>query len=896
MPPIAAAISDGISLGIAVCGTTADTHWGGCNIYASVDGGDTYGWLGMVAANGPARYGTLSGSLAAVADPDTSSILGVTLGNTNLQLSTTVTDADADACQTLILVGAGATAEVMSYGQGILTSPGNYNLSYLRRGLYGSQPELQAEGALFVRLDSSIFQIAFDPGMAGQEIFFKFSSFNTVGRNPQDLSDVEAYPYTIPAALSVSGGNAWTVQGANVGVSADGRTVYKSGGAAAWDSAAYAPQPFLDGAFISFTAAGSLATYQMIGFSTAPTSGPNYSALRLAIYLAAGTLSAYQTVGGVISSLGNFGTYALGNTFEMRYDGVTIRCFKNGALFYAQRAPGLAVTPMICLDSPTAVVAAISYGPVSAVNAPTGSLLNTYPWVIGSSGSQGNYIDSVAAGNPASAIVQAGKASAPQGPYGTSEAIWRSQGTVFGANGGWDDSGDLYGIDPTKTYRSLVWVLWNGTGAGTPFFWHGCDPNYTNNLNGTKNTTPYFSQAVPLGTFAPGKWYLAVGFIHGAGYSGQSSGQSGIYDPLSGGLVVAGNDFVNIAGAPYQRQRVYHTADTSAAGLLYFAKPRFEEVNGNEPTLQALMAPASAIQGFVATGTAAITGTTVSKQGGSANWDSCVYSVNGYQIEHIAAKPIVNHYAMLGFSASPSNSSSYTNGNYLWYNANGTWWIYESGVAIASYGPVAASDLVEILNTGTAIEYLLNKVLIRTVSLAAPFSLYAFMPLYDSGAGWNLLDFGPTDVTGVIDTSGLGDNAATNIYIGSLAISGGSVGVPPGYNNGSLVNGPTSPPEDCTVIVTTTIVTGQLSGTLGLSVAANYNDDANTPGSFQVGPVIPLTLNALPYTLQWEFTHSGANAALPWEAGYTIYNSSGGSLSYLEGVGNWVTQVEFIRK
>lgn len=762
MPPVAAAISDGITVGIAVAGQTSEAFWGGCNIYASVDGGNTYGWIGIVASNGPARYGALTANFPQVADPDTSSTLSVALANTTLQLSTAVTHADADDLQTLILVGSGGTAEVMSYGGGTLVSAGNYNLSYFRRGLYGSQPEAQTSGAQFVRLDSSIFQIAFDPGMAGQEIYFKFCSFNSVGRAPEELSAVTAYSYTIPAALPVSGINAWTVQGSNVGVNSTGTQIYKSGGASAWDSAAYSPQPFLNGCFIAWMAAGAAAAIQMAGLSTNPSSTASDTSLDLGLETNNGSIYIYQ-FGTAVNGGASFGSYALGDTFEVRYDGVTARFFRNGALLLGIRAAGLKLYPKVCLYSPTSVVSGLSYGPASAVNQPTGSLLNTYPWIIGTTGSQGNFSDVAGSGNPVSQIVQAGKGSAPLGPYGTSEAIWETQGTISAVNGGWSNNGDLYGIDPTKTYRSVVWIYWNGSGTGTPAFYHGCDTTYTDNLNGTPNTNPYFTNGLSLSaSLSPGKWYLAVGIIHGAGYNGAASGLSGVYDPATGTLVAAGTDFVNIAGALYQTQRLFQYADTSSAGIVYFAKPRFEEVNGNEPTLQALMAPASALQGFVSTNKAVVTGTTVLKQGGAAAWDSCVYSVNGYISGHIAAKPIGTLHAMMGFSTNPALSSSYTNGNYCWYNQAGTWAIYEGGGGVGTYGAIAATDLVEITYDGSTITYLLNKVSMRTVSISG-LSIYAFLPLNDPGSGWNLVDFGATDVSGVIDTSQLGNNAASQI-------------------------------------------------------------------------------------------------------------------------------------
>jgi hypothetical protein len=821
MPPVAAAISDGITIGIAVSAPTSGTFWGGCNVYASVDGGSTYGYVGVIGfANGEARYGTLTAPIAALADPDTTSTLAVALWNTSLQLSTTVTPADADDCQTLILVGSGATAEVMSYGNGALVSAGNYDLSYLRRGLYGSQPQAQASGALFVRLDSSIFQIALDPGSAGQQIFFKFCSFNTVGRNLQELSAVTGYPYTIPAALPVSGGNMWTVQGTNVGVNANGTQIYKSGGVNAWDSAAYSPQPFLNGCFITWTAAGSLAASQMIGLSYNPAVVASYTTLNFGLELNAGALDIYESGVQIIGpgTGGSFGAYAIGDTFEVRYDGVTVRYFQNGALLRATRAAGLKFSPKVCLYSATSVVGALSYGPSSAVNQPTGSLINTYSWIIGTPGSQGNFIDESAPGLP-SRIVLAGSGSAPLGPYGNSEAIWQGQAsTDSNPSGGWENRGDLYGYDPTKTYRSIAWFQWNGFG-NTAHLYFGCDPATTNNLNGTNNLNPYFVGGLAFsGNLSPGKWYLAVGFIHGAGYPGADSGLSGVYDPVSGNQVYVGTDYVSIAGAPYQMHRAFNFYDGSdSRSIVWIAKPRFEEVNGNEPTLQAIMAPASALQGFVSTGEAVMTGTTVSKLSGPSAWDSCAYSVNGYDVCHIAGKPIAGHFEMLGLSSHPARGSSYTNGDYLWYYGNGTWYIFESGVDIGSYGPALATDLVEVLCDGTNINYLLNKVVMRTVAAAA-LPLYAFMPLEDVGGGWNSVDFGPTGITGVIDTTGLGANAATNtsqVTISAVSVPNSSIGV-----NTAIAQVTVGPfPVACTVVIT---ASGQWTGDPTVSESVNF--------------------------------------------------------------------------
>src|SRR6185437_9407698 len=97
MPPMAASLSNGITIGIAVCGSSGSAFWGGANVYISIDGGSSYDRVGVIAS--PARYGTIGSSITAVADPDTTTTLPIVLANTNLQLSTSVTHAEADENQ-----------------------------------------------------------------------------------------------------------------------------------------------------------------------------------------------------------------------------------------------------------------------------------------------------------------------------------------------------------------------------------------------------------------------------------------------------------------------------------------------------------------------------------------------------------------------------------------------------------------------------------------------------------------------------------------------------------------------------------------------------------------------------------------------------------------------------
>lgn len=839
MPAIPASLGEGVTIGIAAGGPSSSTNWGGCLVQLSIDGGATYALVGYIGGDQAARYGTLTANLGAVADPDTTSTLGVLLTNTNQQLSTAVTHADADANQTLIWVqgNTAGSAEVMSYGAASLVSAGQYNLSYLRRNLYGSQNEASSTGKTWVRLDGSIFQISLDPGMAGETVHFKFQSFNIYGHALEDISDVPAYAYTVPTALAVSG----TIFLVPIGPCAvDGYSIYKiASSSAAWNSFAYSPQAFANGCFVSVRVAD--VNHEFVGLATNPTNTTlisGYPPLDYAIYLQNGTIVIVEA--GIASA--GLGTYAVGDSVEVRYDGVTIRYFHNGSLIHATRAAAKTLCPEVVLYEGGAVMSGVQYGPATSTSQASGNWLTNYAWVVGASGTQGNFVDNYDGVNEDSSIVMSGASGAPLGPYGTSEALWKTVGAGANANGGWDNSGDLYGIDSSKTYRSVVWFYWNG--VGLPSFYHGADwsgSRYTCAV-GTQTVVnnPYFSGG-PLSGAAPNKWYLSVGILHGSGYTGASSGLSGIYDPETGENVSAGADYNILAGAAWQMQRVYQFYANNPASVIYFAKPRFEEMNGDEPSIATLLSPAGALayadnldevpdgttysktlaafvaagipfvfQGaysgsttykkgnevssggnyylyinatpssgnappnptywqlissnqFVATGNAVVNGATVGKVGGATAYDSSIYSVVGYSTVHISAKSNTTLSSMLGLSTNPSANPSYVNGNYMFTNG-GVWGIYESGTLIGNFGTSALSDIVEITYDGSTVTYLINKVVVRTVSVTG-LTLYAFGSFFAPGSGWNSIDFGPTTNLAVLDTGQLGDDAATEVYV-----------------------------------------------------------------------------------------------------------------------------------
>jgi hypothetical protein len=80
-----------------------------------------------------------------------------------------------------------------------LVGPGQYALSILNRGMYGSPITAHNAGAQFARIDSALFRLPFTQDRIGQKLLLKFSSVNLYNAAPQSLSDpsVVEYSYVI---------------------------------------------------------------------------------------------------------------------------------------------------------------------------------------------------------------------------------------------------------------------------------------------------------------------------------------------------------------------------------------------------------------------------------------------------------------------------------------------------------------------------------------------------------------------------------------------------------------------------------------------------------------------------------------------------------------------------
>jgi hypothetical protein len=188
-------------------------YWGGAQVFVSFDG-TAYVSIGTLI--GPARQGVLTASLASHADPDTADTLSVDLTESAGVLNP-VTHADADAFRSLAYLSAPASGvvlptlgELIAYGAVSATGTYTDNLTYLRRGLYGTAPAAHSTNDLFTRIDlqanaTTLLKYELPTSYIGGTIYLKFVSFNIYGQAAQDISTVTAYTYAPTGAGYGSG-------------------------------------------------------------------------------------------------------------------------------------------------------------------------------------------------------------------------------------------------------------------------------------------------------------------------------------------------------------------------------------------------------------------------------------------------------------------------------------------------------------------------------------------------------------------------------------------------------------------------------------------------------------------------------------------------------------------
>src|SRR5438128_4671130 len=179
---------------------TGGINWGGCQIWLSLDG-TTYAYAGTIYRGG--RQGVLTAALPSHADPDAANTLSVDLSQSQGQLLSGSL-ADADSFVTLSY----CDGELVAFATATLTSAFHYNLTYLRRGVYGTPVGAHSAGASFARFgpnDPSLFKYIYPASFIGQTIHVKLPSFNIFGQALQGLAGLTPTSYSLTGDGAIQG-------------------------------------------------------------------------------------------------------------------------------------------------------------------------------------------------------------------------------------------------------------------------------------------------------------------------------------------------------------------------------------------------------------------------------------------------------------------------------------------------------------------------------------------------------------------------------------------------------------------------------------------------------------------------------------------------------------------
>src|SRR5205814_1610794 len=147
--------------------------------------------------------GVLTAALPSHADPDTANTLSVALSESQRQLLSGTT-ADADAFVTLCL----CDGELIAYQTATLTAAHQYDLTYLRRGVYGTPIGAHAAGGSFARFgpnDPSLFKYVYPASFIGQTIHVKLPAFNIFGQSLQGLAGLTPTGYSLTGDGAIQG-------------------------------------------------------------------------------------------------------------------------------------------------------------------------------------------------------------------------------------------------------------------------------------------------------------------------------------------------------------------------------------------------------------------------------------------------------------------------------------------------------------------------------------------------------------------------------------------------------------------------------------------------------------------------------------------------------------------
>jgi hypothetical protein len=194
-PPdaLAAPTTDQIAIWIATCGSSP--NYGGCFIWYSVDGVN-FTNIGNMA---PSVMGFNTADFPDHVDPDNTNTLSVDLSESYGTLDPGNATALANGQPACWI-----DSEVIAYQDAALTTAYNYDLTTLRRALFGTTHADHPIGSPFCLLDQRIFEMTVPSSLSGSTVYFIFQPYNIFFSGSPDISTLPIIPYVIGTSPTYS--------------------------------------------------------------------------------------------------------------------------------------------------------------------------------------------------------------------------------------------------------------------------------------------------------------------------------------------------------------------------------------------------------------------------------------------------------------------------------------------------------------------------------------------------------------------------------------------------------------------------------------------------------------------------------------------------------------------
>ena len=600
--------------------------------------------------------------------------------------------------------------EIMGFETVTLLSTANYEVT-VSRGLFQTPQTSHGDGAgtLWARLDQSILKMAIDPGMIGQTIYFEFSTFNSTGHELQS-------PTTFSQLIENSGG---LIGGLNLvngaGVTIIGNEAFKSASTTAWDSSCYSAQNYTNGCSAGcYPAQNNLDLF--LGLSTNPTASNSYTNLNYGWHMQSnGELMIFESG----TNVGSFGSYTPGDFFQVTHDGKHVCYYHNGTLIRTVANGNGTFFLQMAFYNPNATAFGIEFSTSAQASQP-------YTLEVCSAGSAAN--DVQAAGTRASSLP--GSTSA-WGQKGFQSVAPIANGFSLSFQPSQTGGALIVGVSTSPTITAS-----DGTGAGFTAGWylHG-DSTQIGTVFDGGNFTLIASRAPALTdvyTIVYDNFYF--------------------YWKLNGALVNQ---------TPFQNAGPLYLFGDFYEGSLGIYNIAFESF-GNATPVQ-----------FIARGNASVADSFASKIGGSSAWDSDIYSIAGYATANVVFKAnATTGHILGGLTTLIPQSPSYATIYGFDINAGGTdgaWSAFSVGSEVSGVtGTYDTTTRFAVTYDGSTVTWLVNNQSVYTLALSAA-TMFADIVFYNPGATINSLDFGPGSTVPLIDTTALGNNAATATIVQTSA-------------------------------------------------------------------------------------------------------------------------------